>query len=100
MAVRFEVQIQTKDASNLLSLAAAHGAIKNRALNFCARHDEKSLATPALGVENEVSDGRRSRTAPTRMGGESQGMTLDDRIYVLTPQARVIEHVQPAGDTG
>ncbi len=92
----FEVQIRTRDMHHFAEYGvAAHWRYKEEGgSNFTGQeYDEKIswlrqlLAWKSDITETVVSDGDSQREWVEKL----KSTTLDDRIYVLTPQARVIE---------
>jgi GTP pyrophosphokinase len=98
----FEVQIRTNEMHNFAEYGvAAHWRYKESGdSNFSAqKYDEKiAWLRQLLAWKNEVVDTVVAQDDLRRDHVEQlKAVTLDDRIYVLTPQARVIE--LPAGAT-
>ncbi len=98
----FEVQIRTDDMHHFAEYGvAAHWRYKESGgSNFSAqKYDEKiAWLRQLLAWKNEVVDTVVAQDDVRRDHVEQlKTATLDDRIYVLTPQARVIE--LPAGAT-
>ena len=97
-----EVQIRTRDMHDFAEYGvAAHWRYKELGgSGFAAqKYDEKiAWLRQLLAWKNEVSDAVVEREEVRREWAENlKTTTLDDRIYVLTPQARVIE--LPSGAT-
>ncbi|MBI1889072.1 MAG: bifunctional (p)ppGpp synthetase/guanosine-3',5'-bis(diphosphate) 3'-pyrophosphohydrolase [Burkholderiales bacterium] len=97
-----EVQIRTRDMHYFAEYGvAAHWRYKESGgSNFAAqKYDEKiAWLRQLLAWKSEVADAVVSHEEDKREWVEKlKSATLDDRIYVLTPQARVIE--LPAGGT-
>lgn len=91
-----EVQIRTREMHNFAEYGvAAHWRYKEHAgSNFNAqKYDEKiAWLRQLLAWKSEVSDAVIEQEEVRRDWVEKlKSTTLDDRIYVLTPQARVIE---------
>ncbi|HEY4316127.1 MAG TPA: bifunctional (p)ppGpp synthetase/guanosine-3',5'-bis(diphosphate) 3'-pyrophosphohydrolase, partial [Herbaspirillum sp.] len=98
-----EVQIRTHDMHNFAEYGvAAHWRYKETggsAAGAAQKYDEKiAWLRQLLAWKSEVSDAVVEREEVRRDWAEKlKTTTLDDRIYVLTPQARVIE--LPSGAT-
>jgi GTP pyrophosphokinase len=97
-----EVQIRTHDMHNFAEYGvAAHWRYKELGGSNSAaqKYDEKiAWLRQLLAWKSEVSDAVVEREEVRRDWAEKlKTTTLDDRIYVLTPQARVIE--LPSGAT-
>ncbi|MDB5776438.1 MAG: pyrophosphokinae [Herbaspirillum sp.] len=91
-----EVQIRTQEMHNFAEYGvAAHWRYKeNGGGGFAAqKYDEKiAWLRQLLAWKSEVADAVVEREEVRRDWAEKlKSTTLDDRIYVLTPQARVIE---------
>jgi GTP pyrophosphokinase len=97
-----EVQIRTKEMHQFSEFGvAAHWRYKETGgSNFSAQEYDEKIAwlRQLLAWKNEVSDVVVDQEQLQREWVEKvKAATLDDRIYVLTPQARVIE--LPSGAT-
>jgi GTP pyrophosphokinase len=97
-----EVQIRTHDMHNFAEYGvAAHWRYKELggSNSTAQKYDEKiAWLRQLLAWKSEVSDAVVEREEVRRDWAEKlKTTTLDDRIYVLTPQARVIE--LPSGAT-
>ena len=97
-----EVQIRTKEMHQFSEFGvAAHWRYKEAGgSNFSAQEYDEKIAwlRQLLAWKNEVSDVVVDQEQLQREWVEKvKAATLDDRIYVLTPQARVIE--LPSGAT-
>jgi GTP pyrophosphokinase len=97
-----EVQIRTHDMHNFAEYGvAAHWRYKESggSSSTAQKYDEKiAWLRQLLAWKSEVSDAVVEREDVRRDWAEKlKTTTLDDRIYVLTPQARVIE--LPSGAT-
>jgi len=97
-----EVQIRTKEMHQFSEFGvAAHWRYKEAGgSNFSAHEYDEKIAwlRQLLAWKNEVSDVMVDQEQLQREWVEKvKAATLDDRIYVLTPQARVIE--LPTGAT-
>ncbi len=91
----FEVQIRTEEMHRLAEFGvAAHWRYKESGgSTFVAqRYDEKiSFLRQLLSWKTEVGDAVAEEGSHKEWTEKIKSATLDDRIYVLTPQARVID---------
>ncbi|MGN0918130.1 MAG: RelA/SpoT family protein [Oxalobacter sp.] len=91
----FEVQIRTEEMHRLAEFGvAAHWRYKETGgSSFVAqRYDEKiSYLRQLLSWKTEVGDAVAEEDSHKEWTEKIKSATLDDRIYVLTPQARVID---------
>ncbi len=91
----FEVQIRTEEMHRLAEFGvAAHWRYKETGgSSFVAqRYDEKiSFLRQLLSWKTEVGDAVAEEGSHKEWTEKIKSATLDDRIYVLTPQARVID---------